>query len=83
MWSVSHSSRFISGEPRPGTNWIRGLVGPRAGLDDVEKMLISPLPGLELRRLGHPTRSQSLYQLRYWGSALRLKTLLELEVSSV
>jgi hypothetical protein len=32
-------------------------VGPRTGLDDVEKRQILPLPGLELRTLG---RSQSL-----------------------
>jgi hypothetical protein len=42
-------------------------VGPRAGLDDVEKRKFLPLPGLELRFLGPPARSQSLYQLRYPG----------------
>jgi hypothetical protein len=40
-------------------------VGPRAGLDDVEKRKFFTLPGLELRSLGRPARSQSLYRLRY------------------
>jgi hypothetical protein len=29
--------RFIPGERAPGTHWIGGWVGPRAGLDDVKK----------------------------------------------
>jgi hypothetical protein len=36
-------------------------MGPRAGLDDVEKRKFITLPGLELEPLGHPARSQSLY----------------------
>jgi hypothetical protein len=40
-------------------------VGPRAGLDDVEKRNFLTLPRLELRPLGRPVRSQSLYRLRY------------------
>jgi hypothetical protein len=56
-----------SGKRASGTHWIGNWVGPRAGLDDVgEKTL--PLVGLELRLLGRPTRSQSLYRLRYAGS---------------
>jgi hypothetical protein len=50
------------------THWIGGWVGPRAGLDDVEKRKFLTLPGLELRPLGLPARSQSLYRLRYPGS---------------
>jgi hypothetical protein len=46
-------------------------VGPRAGLDDVENRKFLTLPGLELRPLGHPARSQSLYRLRYPGWILR------------
>jgi hypothetical protein len=38
-WSASHSGRFTPGERAPGTLWIVGWVGPRAGLDDVEKIL--------------------------------------------
>jgi hypothetical protein len=42
-------------------------VGPRAGLNGMEKSKFLTLPGLELRPLGRPARSQSLYQLRYPG----------------
>jgi hypothetical protein len=55
----------------PGTHWIRGWVGPRAGLDDVDKRKFLTLPGLELQPLRHPVRSQSLYLLRYPGSLRR------------
>jgi hypothetical protein len=44
-------------------------MGPRAGLDDVEKRKFLSLPGLEFRPLGHPARSQSLCRLRYPDSA--------------
>jgi hypothetical protein len=43
------------------------MCGPRVGLDDMEKRKSLTIPGLELRPLGCPTRSQSLYQLRYPG----------------
>jgi hypothetical protein len=33
-WSASRLGRFT-----PGTRWIGGWVGPRARLDDVEKIL--------------------------------------------
>jgi hypothetical protein len=42
-------------------------VDPRAGLGDVEKRKFLTLPGHELRPLGHPARSQSLYRLHYPG----------------
>jgi hypothetical protein len=45
-------------------------MDPRTGLDDVEKTKFLALPGLELRPLGHPARSQSLYRLSYPGSLL-------------
>jgi hypothetical protein len=43
-------------------------VGPRTGVDDVEKRNFLTLSGLELRPLGRPARSQSLYRLSYPGS---------------
>jgi hypothetical protein len=43
-------------------------VVPRTGLDVVEKRKFLTLPVLELRPLGRPARSQSLYRLRYPGS---------------
>jgi hypothetical protein len=43
----------------------------RAGLDEVEKRKFLTLPGLELRSLGRPARSLSLYRLRYPGSGIK------------
>jgi hypothetical protein len=42
-------------------------VGPRGGLDDLGRRKFLPLPGLKLRPLGRPARSQSLCRLRYRG----------------
>jgi hypothetical protein len=47
-------------------------VGPRGGLDDLEKRKFLTLRGLELRRLSRPARSQSLYRLCYPGSCFFL-----------
>jgi hypothetical protein len=63
-WSASRPSRYIPGRS-PRTHWIGGWVHPGAGLDNVEKRKFFTLPGLELRPLGCPARSQSLYRLRY------------------
>jgi hypothetical protein len=38
-------------------------VGRRADLDDMGKLTFLTLPGLGLRTLGRPARSQSLYRL--------------------
>jgi hypothetical protein len=48
----------------PGTHW----VGPRSGLDDVEKRKFLTLPGLEIRPFCLPGRNHSLYRLSYPGS---------------
>jgi hypothetical protein len=66
--SASRPGRFTPGERTRRTNWIEGLVGPKAGLDNVEKRKFLTLLGLELRPLGHSGRSQSLYRLRYSAS---------------
>jgi hypothetical protein len=43
-------------------------VDPRAGLGIMEKRKFLTLLGLQLRPLGHPARSQSLYRLpKYTG----------------
>jgi hypothetical protein len=34
-WSVSRPGRFTSKDRTPGTHWIGGKVGSRAGLDTV------------------------------------------------
>jgi hypothetical protein len=60
-WSASRPGRFTPGEKTPGNHWTGVWVGPRASLDDVEKRTFFTLPGLELRLLGSPVRSQSLY----------------------
>jgi hypothetical protein len=70
-WSVSSPSRFNPGEKATGIHWIGGWVERRGGLDDVEKRKFFILPGLELRLLGRPARSQSLYRLSYPGPSLR------------
>jgi hypothetical protein len=36
-WSASRPGPFIQGERAPGTHWIGGWVGLRAGLADSEK----------------------------------------------
>jgi hypothetical protein len=50
-------------------------VGPRAGLDAVEKRKFLTLPGLELRPFRRSARSQSLYRLRYLGSFFKGKVV--------
>jgi hypothetical protein len=45
------------GKEPPGTHWIGGWVGPRAGMDDLEKRKFLTLPGLELRTLSRPART--------------------------
>jgi hypothetical protein len=52
-------------------------VGPRAGLEDVERRKLFTLLGLKLRPLGRSARSQSLYRLRYPGSE-QILTLIEM-----
>jgi hypothetical protein len=66
-WSASGPCRFI-----PGTHWIGGWVDPRVGLDDLEKRKFLTVPGLELRHVSHPGRSQSPYRVRYPGSLKRV-----------
>jgi hypothetical protein len=69
-WSASRPGRFNPGERAPGTHWIGGWVSLRAGLDDVEKRKFLTPSVLELRPLGRPARSQSLYRLHYPGSSV-------------
>jgi hypothetical protein len=67
-WSASRLGRFTPEERALDTHWIGGWVGPRAGLDDMEKRKFLTLPQLKLQPLGRPARSQSLYRLHYPGS---------------
>jgi hypothetical protein len=69
-WSASGTGCFTPRERAPGTHWIGGSVGPRAGLDAVSKRkVLSPQPRFEPRPSNCPARSQSLYRLSYPGSS--------------
>jgi hypothetical protein len=55
------------------------VVDPRAGQNDVEERKFLILPGLELRPLGRPARTQSLYWTRYpdsWKGLMSLRKIL-------
>jgi hypothetical protein len=57
---VSGQLHALAALPRrksPGAHSIWGWVGPRAGLDDVEKRKNLTLPGLEIWPLGRPAQS--------------------------
>jgi hypothetical protein len=61
-WLASCLCRFTPGEGACGTHWIGGWVGPRVGLDTVEKRKILHCQELNL---GHPASSLWLCQLSY------------------
>jgi hypothetical protein len=67
-WSASRPGRFTPGKRGPSTQCIGGCVGPRTGLDDLEKWKFLTLLGLELGLLIHPAHSLSLYWLCYPSS---------------
>jgi hypothetical protein len=69
-WSTSRPYLFTPEERALGTHWIGGWVDLRIGLDGVGKNKFLTLPGLELRPLCRPARSQSLYRLRYPSSIM-------------
>jgi hypothetical protein len=41
-WSTSRPGRFTPGKRASGTRWIGGWVGPRAGLDAMDRRKILP-----------------------------------------
>jgi hypothetical protein len=48
--NIYNLQRFLPPEKEPpGTHWIGGWVGPRTGLDFVEKRNVLPLPGIQPR----------------------------------
>jgi hypothetical protein len=69
-WSASRLGRFTPGERALGNHWVDWMV-PRTGLDDVERRKTLSLSEPELRPLGHPVCSHSLYPLRYPGSCIQ------------
>jgi hypothetical protein len=79
--STSRPGRFTPGERGPGNHWIGGWVGPRVGLDDVEKRKFLTLPGFKLHlSVVHPVAS------RYTDSpkavAIQLKRATETQQSN-
>jgi hypothetical protein len=62
-WSASRPGCFTPEQRAPAVHWIEGWVGAETSLDDIARRKILPLRGLELRPLGRPARSQSLYLL--------------------
>jgi hypothetical protein len=74
-WSASCPCRLTSGERARSTHWIEGWMGPRAGLDEVEKRKFLTLPGLELRPFGCLARKpvaipSTLFRLLSYGITL-------------
>jgi hypothetical protein len=67
MCDQLHAQVALSLGKSPSTHGIGGWVGPRTALDNVETIKFLTLPGLELRLLGRPSSSQTLYPLRYSG----------------
>jgi hypothetical protein len=67
-WSASRLGHFTHREKYLSTHWIGGWVGPRTGLDYMKKRKFLPPPGLDLRPIGRPARSYSLYRLSYPGA---------------
>jgi hypothetical protein len=58
-WPASFPTHFTPRERVPGTQWLRGWVGPRTSLDDLEKL------ELEHRLLSRPSSQKSkLFQTR-------------------
>jgi hypothetical protein len=72
-WSASRPCRVNPRERALGTHWIGGWVGPRTGLDNVEKRKFLSLLRLKVRPLGRQARSQYLYRLSYPGFYIHLK----------
>jgi hypothetical protein len=74
-WSASRLGQFTPGERASGTHWIGSWVGPRTGLEDMEKEKFLPPPGLKLRPLGRPASS-------YTDRAIPAPVLWESTISS-
>jgi hypothetical protein len=69
------SGRFTAGKRTPGTHWTGERVGPRVGLDAVEKNLL-PLPRIESRLSSRQTRNKVVIRSEFWcGGAINSKTL--------
>jgi hypothetical protein len=69
-WAVSVMvSRALARGKNPRYPFRRGWMGPRAGVNkQATGKILSPLPGIEPRSRGRPTRSQTLHWLSYPGT---------------
>jgi hypothetical protein len=56
-WAASHPGLFVLGERTPRSQWIEGRMGPRTGLEDVERTILVPM-GLELRNLKYDKKKK-------------------------
>jgi hypothetical protein len=59
-WSASRLGRITPEKRAADSHCVGDWVSLKANLDDMERRKFLKLPGLELRTLGHPARSQSL-----------------------
>jgi hypothetical protein len=60
-WSSSRPGCFTPGERVPGIHWLGGWVGPRIGLDDVEKVLDPTRTRTPTPRSSRPSLHRQLY----------------------
>jgi hypothetical protein len=67
-WSASSPGCFTPRETAPGTHWIGGWVGTRAGLGAVKRKIPSPRRVSNPISCDRPARTHSLYRLSYPGS---------------
>jgi hypothetical protein len=74
-WSAWRSCPFTPGGSAPGAHLIGVWVGLTAGMDDVERRKSLTLSGLELRSLGRPVCSHSLYRLHYHFSKIQFNII--------
>jgi hypothetical protein len=63
---ASRPNRFTPEKRAPFTDWIGGLVGSRAGLNDVQQRQLSSL--CRESNTGRAARSPSLYELSNPGN---------------
>jgi hypothetical protein len=63
------SERFVQVQLELSSVW----VDPRVDLDDMEELKFLTLPGSELRYLGRPVRSQSLYLYKQTNSVVLVR----------
>jgi hypothetical protein len=62
-WLASRACRFTPGERASGTHWIGGWVD--SSVNDVDNRQFLTSPGLEMRPLVRPARSQSTDYAKY------------------